>query len=99
MLSCAGRKIIVGYPAEATHLVEWLQFTLRAWDCGGTSVPAADFLDRLIVDPGDSVRIEDGPGVPRVRLLSLSMEDFADVDTSEDAGAKSEAFAGALREG
>lgn len=80
-------------------MVEWLQFTLRAWDRGGTAVRAADFLARLIVDAGDTVRIEDGPGVPRVRLLSLSMEDFADVDTSEDAGAQSEAFAGALREG
>jgi hypothetical protein len=80
-------------------VVEWLQFTLRAWDRGGTAVRAAEFLDRLIVDSDDTVRIEDGPGVPRVRLLSLSIDDFANVDTSEDAGAKSEAFAGALREG
>jgi hypothetical protein len=80
-------------------VVEWLQFTLRAWDRGGTPVQAADFLDRLIVDPGDTARIEDGPGVPRVRLLSLSMEDFGDVDTSKEAGAKSEAFAGALHDG
>ena len=80
-------------------MVEWLQFTLRAWDRGGNPVAAADFLDRLIFDPADTVRIEDEPGVPRVRLLSLSMEDFADIDTSEDAGAKSEAFASALHDG
>lgn len=60
---------------------------------------AEDFLDRLIVDPADPVRIEDGPGVPHVRLLSLSMADFVNVDSSEDAGAKSEAFAAALHVG
>jgi hypothetical protein len=31
--------------------------------------------------------------------LSVSMADFAEVDTTEDAGAQSEAFAAAIREG
>jgi hypothetical protein len=43
--------------------------------------------------------IEEGPGVPRVRLFAVSMEDLSHVDTTEDAGARREAFAVAIREG
>jgi hypothetical protein len=80
-------------------MVEWLKFTLRAWDRTGAAVRRAEFLDRLIIASGDPVAVEDGPGVPRVRLLCVSMEDFANVDTTQDAGAQTEAFAAAIREG
>ncbi len=86
------------YPAEATHMVEWLQFTLRAWDRRGTPVADTDFLDRLMFDPADTARAEHRPRITCVCLLSLSMDEFADVDTSEDAGAQSQAFAGALHD-
>lgn len=80
-------------------MVEWLQFTLRAWDRTGDEVQRADFLDSLVITPGDPVVVENGPGVPRVRVLSVSMEDFANVDTTQDAGAQTEAFAAATHEG
>lgn len=80
-------------------MVEWLQFALRAWDRRGVGIRPADFLERLVIDSADTARVESGFGAPRVRLLSLSMEDFAQVDTTQDAGAKSEAFAAALHEG
>ena len=80
-------------------MVEWLQFTLRAWDRTGDDVQRAEFLDRLVIVPGDPVVVEDGPGAPRVRVFSVSMEDFANVDTTHDAGAQTEAFAAAIHEG
>jgi hypothetical protein len=80
-------------------VVEWLQFTLRAWDRAGDEVQCTEFLDRLMIAPSDPVVVEAGPGIPRVRLFSVSMEDFANVDTTQDAGAQSEAFAAAVREG
>ena len=80
-------------------MVEWLRFTLRAWDRDGEAIAPAEFLDRLSIEPGDPAVVQDGPGVARVGLLSVSMEDFAQVDTSQDAGARSEAFAAAVQEG
>jgi hypothetical protein len=80
-------------------MVEWLQFTLRAWHHSGDRKVAASLLDRINIMPGDAAVVEDGPGVPRVRLLRVSMEDFAHVDTTADAGAQSEAFAAAVRAG
>jgi hypothetical protein len=80
-------------------MVEWLQFTLRAWDRRGDRKVAANLLERVRIARGDPATVEDGPGVPRVRLLSVSMEDFAHVDTREDAGAQSEAFAAAVHDG
>jgi hypothetical protein len=80
-------------------VVEWLQFTLRAWDRRGHPIQPSEFLDRLAIAPGDSAVVEDGPGVPRVRLVAVAMDDFAHVDTSADAGAQSEAFAAAVHEG
>jgi hypothetical protein len=78
---------------------EWLQFTLRAWDRRDHPIRPAEFLDRLSMALGDPVAVEDGPGVPRVRLLSVAVEDFAHVDSSTDAGARSEAFAAAIHDG
>jgi hypothetical protein len=80
-------------------LLEWLEFTLRAWDRGGRPIRRAEFLERLAIAPGDPAAVQDGPGVPRVRLLAIAVEDFAHIDTSEDAGARSEAFAAAVRDG
>jgi hypothetical protein len=80
-------------------MVEWLHFTLRAWDRRGDSNVPTQLLDRLMIAPGDPAIVEFGPGVPRVRLLSVSMDDFADVDTTKEAGAQSEAFAAAIRDG
>lgn len=80
-------------------MVEWLQFTLRAWDRRGDAIRPAEFLDRLLIAPGDPAVVEDGPGVPRVRLFAVSVEDFSHVDTTEDAGAQSEAFAAAVHDG
>ncbi len=80
-------------------MVEWLQFSLRAWHRSGDQKEAAKLLSRVVIAPGDPASVEDGPGVLRVRLLNVSMEDFAHVDTGEDAGAQSEAFAAAIREG
>jgi len=80
-------------------VIEWLQFTLRAWDRRGDPIRRAEFLDLLSIVSGDPVSVEDGPGIPRVRLLSVTKEDFAHVDTSADAGARSEAFAAAVHDG
>ena len=80
-------------------MVQWLRFTLRTWDGRGHPILSPEFIDRLSIAPGDPVAVEGGPGVPRVRLLSVSMEDFAQVDTSADAGAQSEAFAAAVHVG
>jgi hypothetical protein len=80
-------------------MVEWFQFTLRAWHQSGDRNIAAKLLDGVTISPGDPAIVEGGPGVARVRLLSVSMADFAEVDTTEDAGAQSEAFVAAIREG
>ena len=80
-------------------MVEWLQFPLRAWDPRGHPIPRSEFLDRLLITPGDPVVEEVGPGVPRVRLLSVAMEDFAHVDVTADAGARVGAFAAAVHDG
>src|SRR5262245_40115054 len=83
-------------PSRRGHrMVEWLSFSLRAWDRRGGSVPA-DFIDRLVVAPGDPVAVEGGA---QVRLLTVAMDEFAHGDTSADAGAQTEAFAEAVRDG
>jgi hypothetical protein len=72
-------------------MVQWLDFSLRAWDLAGRHIPPAEFLDRLLIRPGDPASVEDGPGDPRVRLLSVAQDDFSGVDITADAGARSEA--------
>jgi len=67
-------------------MVEWLTFCLRAWDRRGRKIAPAELIDRLLISPDDPVAVEYGPGVPRVRLLSVAKEDFAEVDTTTDAG-------------
>ncbi len=79
-------------------MVERLQFTLRVWDRRGQPIRPAEFLDRLSIAPGDPVTVEEGLGRPRVRLLSVGLGDFAHVDTTADAGARSEAFAAAVHD-
>lgn len=73
-------------------MVEWLSFSLRAWR---GSVPD-DWIARLAIAPGDPVTVEGGA---QVRLLAVAMDDFAHVDTTADAGAQTEAFAQAVRDG
>jgi len=80
-------------------MVQWLTFCLRAWDRRGRKIGPGDFLERLLIAPGDPVKVEDGPGAARIRLLSVAQEDFAHVDTTADAGARSEAFAAAVHDG
>jgi hypothetical protein len=80
-------------------MIEWLEFSLRAWDRGGGEIAPAEFLARLLIVPGDPVTVAEGPGCPRVRLLSVARKDFDHVDITDDAGARSEAFAAAVREG
>lgn len=80
-------------------MVEWLSFSLRAWDRRGNSIRPAEFIDRLSIATGDPVTVEDGRGVPRVRLLTVGVADFAHVDTSADGGERSEAFAAAVHDG
>ena len=80
-------------------MVEWLQFTLRAWEQSGEQELAAQLLDRVNISPGDPAAVVDKPGVPCVRMFSVSRKDFAHVDTTLDAGARSEAFAAATRAG
>jgi hypothetical protein len=73
--------------------VETISFTLRTWHREGKRVPAAAFLDKLVIAPGDPARREKGPGDPRVELLSLAAEDLAEAEEP------SEAFAAALLQG
>jgi hypothetical protein len=80
-------------------MVDWLRFTLRAWRWDGESDVATRLLDRVTIAPGDPAVVQNGQGVPRVQLLCVSMGDFAHVDTTEDAGAQSEAFASTIRDG
>jgi len=80
-------------------MVEFLEFTLRVWDRRGCEIASAEFLDRLLIAPGDPAAVEAGPGVPRVRLLSVERKDFDHVDITKDPGARSEAFAIAVRQG
>lgn len=60
---------------------------------------AAKLLAGIQIAPGDAAVVEKGPGVPSVRLFTVSMQDFARVDATKDAGARSEAFAAAVRDG
>jgi len=80
-------------------MVEWLEFSLRVWDRGGDEVASAEFLDRLLIAPGDAATVEEGPGCSRVRLLSVSQKDFDHIDITDDAGAQSVAFEAAVRQG
>jgi hypothetical protein len=79
-------------------MVEWLNVSLRAWDPGDRDIKPAEFLDRLLIAPGDPVARVEGPGNPRVLLASVAREDFAHVDVTTDAGARSEAFAAAVHD-
>lgn len=72
-------------------MVEWLSFSLRAWDRCGHPIRPDEFLDRLTIAEGDPAWVEDGPGAPRVRLLTVAKSDFAHVDLTADAGARSKA--------
>jgi hypothetical protein len=80
-------------------MVEWLEFRLRTWDPSGRPIPDAEFLDRLVLAPDDPVTALNGPSNPHVSLLVVSRDDFAHVDTSADAGARSEAFVTAVTDG
>jgi len=80
-------------------MVEWLQVSLRAWDPSARPIPRAEFLDRLVLGPDGPVSVPTPPDNPRVRLLAISRDDFAHVDTSADAGARSEAFVAAVTDG
>lgn len=80
-------------------MVEQLSFSLRVWDRRGHAIRLCEFLDRMSITPDDAVVVENGPGVPRVRLLTVAMDNFAYVDTSGDAGTQSEAFAAAVHDG
>lgn len=43
-------------------MVEWLSFSLRAWDRCGHPIRPDEFLDRLTIAEGDPAWVEDGPG-------------------------------------
>jgi hypothetical protein len=79
-------------------VLESVNVTLRTWDRRGGTIQPSEFLERLSFDQGYPL-VEEGAGCPRVQLLALSEEDFAGVDTTEDAGAQSEAFSAAIRDG
>jgi hypothetical protein len=79
-------------------MVETIRVVLRAWSYD-PYLHSAEFPHQLDIAAGDDAVVESGPGSPRVTLLELSMEDFAGVDTTDDAGAQTEAFAAAVREG
>src|SRR5690242_2636597 len=80
-------------------MVEWLEYSLRAWDRSGRPITPPEFVDRLSIVPDDGVLVEGRPGRPRIKLLAVAVEDFTHVDTSADAGARSEAFAAAVHDG
>jgi hypothetical protein len=80
-------------------VLEWVTFTLRAWAQEGSDVQPSEFVERLVIVPRDSIVVEETVGVARVRLLGIATSDFAHVDTTEDAGAQSEAFAKAIQAG
>src|SRR5215472_10031473 len=80
-------------------MVEWLEFSLRVWNRGGDKIEPSEFVARLLIAPGHPATLAEGPGCLRVRLLSVAQNDFEDIDISDDAGARSEAFATAVREG
>ena len=58
---------------ESVWVVGRLELVLRARDRDGHQIGTAEFLDWLLIEPGDPCSVEDGPGVPRVRLLSMSI--------------------------
>jgi hypothetical protein len=80
-------------------VVESLYLTLRAWSPISGGIPRYEFLDRLAIAPEDPVEVTDGPGSASVRLLAVERQDFDHVDTTVDAGARSEAFAKFVRDG
>jgi hypothetical protein len=72
--------------------IDNISVSLRAWG-GDDHEAAAALLDTLPIAHSDGVHKAEGPGVPRVQLLSLSIEDFIGQEEP------SEAFAAALRTG
>jgi hypothetical protein len=80
-------------------VVDWLSFSLRVWNRRGYPIRPADFLNQLTIAPGDPAIVEDGPGNLRIRLLEVTIEDFAHIDVQTDAGARSEAFTVGVRDG
>ena len=80
-------------------MVEWLEISLRAWNQKGDEIAPSEFLDQLLIVPGDPASVAEGPGCPRVRLLSIARKDFDHVDITGGAGARSEAFAAAIHQG
>ncbi len=80
-------------------MVEWLQFSLCAWDRRGQRIEPAEFIDRLSIVAGDPAVVLAGPGSARIQFLAVALDDFAHIDRSADAGAQTEAFAAAVRDG
>lgn len=80
-------------------MMEWFEFSLRAWDPTGGKIAPSEFVARLLIAPGDPASVAEGPGCPRVRLLSVARKDFDHVDITDDVGARSEAFAAAIHQG
>ena len=73
--------------------IDNISISIRAWDMGGDHGPAAAVFDTLPISPADGVRRADTPGVPRIELIELAIEDFTEQDEPW------ESFAAALREG
>ena len=80
-------------------MVETISVSLRVWDRLGRPVYPFEFVDRLNIVPDDSATVTVGPGCSRVQLLSVVTGDFSYIDTSNDAGARSEAMAKTVQDG
>jgi hypothetical protein len=73
--------------------VETISVSLRASHPEGKRVPAAMFMQKLVIARGDPAKKAKGPGDPCIDLVLLAAEDFANEEEP------SEAFAGALEQG
>lgn len=66
--------------------VDNISVSLRAWHPAGRRVPAAAFIDKLVIRPTDPVKkVEVRPGVPRIELLSLAVGDYSGEEEPNEA--------------
>jgi hypothetical protein len=60
--------------------IESIQVSLKAWQRSGKPVPAAAFVDKVVIAPTDPVSKHKGPGHARVDLVSRTLDDFEGAD-------------------
>ena len=80
-----GEFMDINRKGEQAMGVETISASLRIWSQTGDQPPAASFFHNLVIQPGDPIKKGEGPGVPRVELVSLALPDFSEAEEPEEA--------------